>query len=156
MEYTRAVCHATRYYLYIVMYNFDKKNAAKIYPTPRQTPYLLLLKKSLITSSRYSIEGVISNFDRHQARKLQGWIGFLTFRELSIICHPLMTHGLKLILKLEFKKKKSINNLRFNEFRLHFGYSNFFCKAQIYKIYIDKFKIQMQALSFRGYLNFKD
>ena len=43
----------------------------------------------------------------------------------------LMTYGLKLSLEawiLKFKKK-SFNNLRFNELQLHFGNSNFFCKA---------------------------
>ena len=44
---------------------------------------------------------------------------------------PLMIYGLKLsfeALILKFKKK-SFNNLRFNELQLNFGNSNFFCKA---------------------------
>ena len=63
-----------------------------------------------------------------------------------------MTYGLKLEAWILKFKKKSFNNLRFYELQLHFGNSNFFCKALICKIYIDKFKIQMQALSFRDYL----
>ena len=45
---------------------------------------------------------------------------------------PLMTYGLKLSLKawiLKFKKK-SFNNLRFNELQLNFGNSNFFVKLR--------------------------
>ena len=42
-----------------------------------------------------------------------------------------LTYGLKLSIEAWILKflKKSFNNLRFNELQLHFGNSNFFCKA---------------------------
>ena len=65
-----------------------------------------------------------------------------------------MTYGLKLEAWILKFKKKSFNNLRFYELQLHFGNSNFFVKLKYVK-YIYKFKIQMQALSFRDYLKLK-
>ena len=59
----------------------------------------------------------------------------LCFNERVVNPLPLMTYGLKLSLKawiLKFKKK-SFNNLRFNELQLNFGNSNFFAKLRYVK-----------------------
>ena len=90
-----------------------------------------------------SLTPIVHNVSPSSVQKFTKIISYSTLEMTTIVhqwfsigervvdCLPLMTYCLKLSLEARsFKfKKKTLNNLRFNELQLNFGNSIFFCKA---------------------------